>query len=287
MADLFSGFPSPEGECAQSPITQFTFGARSVRVLMRGDEPWFVAEDICRALDLHRTAPRRLDEDERGVHSTHTPSTNQHGHNGTQTTSVAVINESGLYSLILGSRKPEAKAFKKWVTSEVLPSIRRSGAYGVSRAAALDGVTSALTKAAESTNQLIAANTLLLQMVSAAVGANSGGCYQRPSGVLTPESFPFAVPESGPLQGDRDIAAENRVRNRAGVRTHPCHQRIFPEDVADMIRAKLTGVTHKELAETYGISRSRVATILIEAGFKTDRAYWERKAAGFKRGGSR
>lgn len=70
-----------------------------------------------------RDALSRPDDDEKGVHSTHTPGGEQ------QTTT---INESGLYSLILGSRKPEAKRFKKWVTSDVLPSIRKTGAYGTS-----------------------------------------------------------------------------------------------------------------------------------------------------------
>jgi prophage antirepressor-like protein len=67
-----------------------------------------------------RSVAERLDSDEKGVSSIHTPG-------GLQ--SVSVINESGLYSLILGSRKPEAKKFKKWVTSEVLPAIRKTGAY--------------------------------------------------------------------------------------------------------------------------------------------------------------
>jgi anti-repressor protein len=71
-------------------------------------------------LGLHRRALSRLDEDEKGARSTHTLGGEQ---------SVSVVNEPGLYALTLGSRKPEAKAFKRWVTHEVLPSIRRTGRY--------------------------------------------------------------------------------------------------------------------------------------------------------------
>ena len=83
-------------------------------------KPWFIAADVCRSLGLDRTAVRRLDDDERGVRTMHTAGGPQ---------SVGVINESGLYSLIFSSRKESAKRFKKWVTSEVLPSLRKHGGY--------------------------------------------------------------------------------------------------------------------------------------------------------------
>lgn len=93
-----------------------------IRVLGIDGEPWFIAVDIAKVLD-YRTAydmTRILDEDEKGTQIVRTPGGNQN---------VIVINESGIYSSILRSRKPEAKQFKKWVTSEVLPSIRKHGAY--------------------------------------------------------------------------------------------------------------------------------------------------------------
>ena len=106
-----------------NPITPFHFGDQQVRVISddRG-EPWFVGADVCEALALRnsRDAMARLDEDEKGVAITDTLGGPQE---------MLTINESGLYSLILTSRKPSAKKFKKWVTSEVLPSIRRTGAY--------------------------------------------------------------------------------------------------------------------------------------------------------------
>lgn len=91
-----------------------------VRTVNIEGNPWFVSVDVCTALGVSRTAVRRLDEDEKGVRSMHTLG-------GTQR--LAVVNEYGLYSLILGSRKPEAKDFKRWITHEVIPSIRRHGAY--------------------------------------------------------------------------------------------------------------------------------------------------------------
>lgn len=94
-----------------------------VRVTMQNGEPWFVAADVCRALDVanHKDAIVRLDDDEK----TGVALTDPHGRK--QVTNV--INEPGLYSLVLGSRKPAAKQFKRWITHEVIPSIRKTGGY--------------------------------------------------------------------------------------------------------------------------------------------------------------
>lgn len=90
-------------------------------------EPWFVAKDICEILQLGnpRSSLAKLDEDEKGVHSVDTLGGSQQ---------MTVVNEPGFYSLVLKSRKPEAKAFKRWVTHEVLPAIRRDGGYMAARA---------------------------------------------------------------------------------------------------------------------------------------------------------
>lgn len=101
----------------------YKFDSQEVRVVAGSDgEPWFVAADVCKVLDQPDTSKvcSRLDEDEKGTHIMRTPGGSQE---------MTVINESGLYSLILTSRKAEAKRFKKWVTSEVLPSIRKTGSY--------------------------------------------------------------------------------------------------------------------------------------------------------------
>lgn len=103
-------------------LTEFVFNAMPVRVVQVNREPWFVAADVLAVLDLDRKALERLDDDEKGVSSIHTLGGEQQ---------MSIINESGLYSLVLGSRKPEAKPFKKWVTAEVLPSIRKTGAYAL------------------------------------------------------------------------------------------------------------------------------------------------------------
>lgn len=91
----------------------------SIRVIEKDGEPWFVAADVCQILDLTNPtmALNRLDEDERSKLNL--------GRQG----EVNVVNEYGLYSLILGSRKPEAKVFKRWITHEVIPSIRKHGMY--------------------------------------------------------------------------------------------------------------------------------------------------------------
>lgn len=102
--------------------TVFTFDKMDVRVIRKDGEPWFVAADVLNTLTLDRKALERLDADEKGVSSIHTLGGAQE-----QT----IINESGLYSLTLTSRKPAAKRFKKWVTAEVLPSIRKTGTYTV------------------------------------------------------------------------------------------------------------------------------------------------------------
>jgi prophage antirepressor-like protein len=103
-------------------VTLFNFNGADLRTVMHNGDPWFVATDVAEALDLTdgKTSIRRLDPDE--VHTMPLLSAG-----GTQNTTI--ISESGLYSLTLRSRRPEAKRFKKWVTSEVLPTIRKTGAY--------------------------------------------------------------------------------------------------------------------------------------------------------------
>ena len=96
----------------------------SIRVVRDEDgEPWFVAKDVLDVLDLDKTALRKLDEDEKGVDSIHTPGGEQQ---------MTIVTEPGFYKLVMRSRKPEAKAFQRWVTHEVLPALRRDGAVVLS-----------------------------------------------------------------------------------------------------------------------------------------------------------
>jgi hypothetical protein len=104
-------------------IIPFDFEEQAVRVVMHDDEPWFVAADVCRVLELvnRHDAVSRLDDDERdAVGITDTIGREQQ---------MTVISESGLYALILTSRKEAARRFRKWITAEVLPAIRRTGRY--------------------------------------------------------------------------------------------------------------------------------------------------------------
>lgn len=101
----------------------FNYNNTPVRVLTdENDEPWFVASDVAKILGYRDAAnmTRRLEEDEKGTRSVSTPGGEQQ---------MAVITEPGLYSAILGSRIPESREFKRWVTHEVLPQIRRTGGY--------------------------------------------------------------------------------------------------------------------------------------------------------------
>lgn len=106
----------------ETDITPFAYGDQQVRVVTRDGEPWFVAADIAKTLG-YRIAPdmvRSLDEDEKGTQIVRTPGGHQQ---------MTIISEAGLYSAIMRSRVEGAQAFKRWVTHEVLPSIRRHGVY--------------------------------------------------------------------------------------------------------------------------------------------------------------
>lgn len=94
-----------------------------VRTTIRDGEPWFVAADVCRALEVKnaRDAVARLDDDEKNTVVL------TDGNRGNP--NVTVVSEPGLYALVLSSRKPEAKEFKRWITHDVIPSIRKSGGY--------------------------------------------------------------------------------------------------------------------------------------------------------------
>lgn len=108
-------------------VFNFSQEKNPIRVRLINNEPWFVAKDVCEVLGIrkYRDALANLDEDERVSILVDTLGGKQ---------CVSAVSESGLYSLIFQSRKPEARKFRKWVTSEVLPSIRRKGYYGIRKA---------------------------------------------------------------------------------------------------------------------------------------------------------
>ena len=107
----------------ENEIQVWNYESSEIRTVQVNGEPWFVLADVCKVLELsspHKVADR-LENDERNQ----IPVTDSLG----RYQNTAIINESGLYTVILRSDKPQAKPFRKWVTSEVLPSIRKHGAY--------------------------------------------------------------------------------------------------------------------------------------------------------------
>jgi prophage antirepressor-like protein len=105
-------------------LKTLNFEDKTVRTINRDGEMWWVLADVCNVLEISDTSnvAKRLDEDEKGTYQISTLGGNQ---------DMLIISESGLYNVILRSDKPKAKPFRKWVTSEVLPSIRKTGAYSV------------------------------------------------------------------------------------------------------------------------------------------------------------
>ncbi|HEY4546654.1 MAG TPA: phage antirepressor [Pedomonas sp.] len=110
-------------------LVSFAFDATDVRVTSRDGEPWFVLADVCRVLGISNPsdAASRLKERER-----HTLG-NTEGIADSRVQSLVVISESGLYKLVLRSRKPEAERFADWITEDVIPSIRKTGSYGAAQ----------------------------------------------------------------------------------------------------------------------------------------------------------
>ncbi len=118
----------------------FKYEDNEVRTVEQGGEVWWVLADVCRVLSVknNRDASRRLDEDEKGVAQIDTLGGSQ---------KMTIISESGLYKVILRSDKPEAKKFTRWVTHEVLPTIRRTGGWG-NQAAMMGKLADQMTQAA-------------------------------------------------------------------------------------------------------------------------------------------
>lgn len=115
-------------------LTAFKFNAtdQTIRVEMVNQIPYFIAKDVCESLDLADVskAVEKLDDDEKLTRKLFVSGQNRN---------VWLVNESGLYNLIFRSNKPEAKAFRKWVTSEVLPAIRKTGEYSIKTKASIRG----------------------------------------------------------------------------------------------------------------------------------------------------
>lgn len=152
-----------------SLMLEFDFEGNAVRTLERDGNPWFVLADVCRVLEIANPsdAARRLDDDEK-----HTLG-NVEGIAAAQVQTFTIINESGLYSLTLTSRKPAAKRFKKWVTGTVLPIIRKDGAYvmGEEKVAAPDATLTDLDALRDQIETLLQRKAAILEERLAAAEA--------------------------------------------------------------------------------------------------------------------
>ena len=117
-----------------------------VRIILQNDEPWFVAKDVCECLEISnsRQALSRLDTDEKADVILN---------DGSQNRKMNIVNEYGLYNLVLSSRKPEAKEFKRWITHEVLPSLRKYGTYSMDIPRTLPDALKAYASEIEAHNQ--------------------------------------------------------------------------------------------------------------------------------------
>ena len=150
-----------------SGLIPFNFEGHALRVVTDDHgQPWFVADDVSKSLDYRMASDmtRNLDEDEKGTQIVRTPGGDQE---------MSVISESGLYSAILKSRKAEAQRFKRWVTREVLPSIRRTGSYAAPAVPAIDTALQALKLAPLA---MRAARAFGLDKNVAAISANQYVC---------------------------------------------------------------------------------------------------------------
>jgi len=116
------GEAAPDTEAGLPDLQAFLYGANAVRAVEKDGDAWFVAQDVCDVLGIvnSRDATDKLDDDERSIGLTDTPGGRQ---------KVVIIREGGVMYLILRSRKPEARVFRRWVTDVVLPSILRTGSY--------------------------------------------------------------------------------------------------------------------------------------------------------------
>lgn len=126
-------------------LQNFNFSGQDVRVITINDEPWFVVADIAKVLGASnsRSLAQMVDEEDKGKQSLHSGS------------DATIVNESGLYTILLRSNNPQAKPFRRWVTSEVLPTIRKHGTYNAKVPTTQRELVQLALSANEETNQRI------------------------------------------------------------------------------------------------------------------------------------
>jgi len=223
-----------------------------VRVIERNGEPWFVLKDVCHALEMDTTQLKkiadRLDEDEKGRIQITTPG-------GPQET--WIINESGLYDVTIRSDKPKAKPLRKWVTSEVLPSIRKTGAYLTPAAEAQ--LRSELQALAKRMDDLTAVNDLLLDLDTRVLQLECR--IDPPAGMMSIADIrPFASGNSARVSFTPGLAARKRW-----MRT--------TSEKLDLISTRF-GTTHNEILHSlYQHLEKRCGVVLEEEKLKAMEEY--------------
>ncbi|MDZ4533955.1 phage antirepressor [Bacillus cereus] len=211
-----------------------------VRTVVKGEDVWFVAKDVCDVLEIVNATRSlsRLDEDE--LHSMKVADSLGRSQD------TNVINESGLYSLIMTSRKPQAKAFKKWVTSEVLPSIRKHGAYITDQVLEQavtnpDFAIGLLTKLKEEKEKLAAAQQQIAQQQPLVVFAEA--CMQSEQTLKISEVAKLAT-KQGVKIGQRQLFAKLRewelMFKRSTEPTQPAVEKGYFE-IAQGVKQKPNG----------------------------------------------
>lgn len=210
----------------------------TIRAGMNGGEPWFIASDVCAALGLTNVtnAVRRLDDDETTLISI-------------KGREINAVNEPGLYSMVLSSRKPEAKAFKRWITHEVLPAIRRTGGYIAAKpdetpeeimARALLVANDTMARQRERIDGLAAENAELRPkaLFADAVAASDGTC-------LVGELAKMARQNGVPIGQNRLFGW---LRDNGWLGKSGCNRNVPTQRAMDMglFRIKETAVTHSD-----------------------------------------
>lgn len=230
-------------------LTTFNFNDNQVRTVLIDDEPWFVASDVAVVLGYYKTndLTRILDDFEKGTHNLRTLG-------GTQ--DVVVINESGLYSATLRSRKPEAKVFKKWVTSEVLPTIRKTGSYSLAQ------------------EQLKLPQTYIEALEALLESEKEKLLLQQENEVMKPKAEYFdALVDRNLLTNFRDTAKELGFKQNEFIQAL-LERRFIYRDVAGNIKpyAKYTPELF-ELKEWKTEKKSGVQTLITPRGRETLRLF--------------
>lgn len=210
-------------------LEQFLYAGQQVRTVIVDGDPWFVAADVARILGYSATAAmtRSMDDDEKGVRTLHTPGGEQE---------MTVVNEPGLYSAIIRSTIPQAREFKRWITHDVLPTIRKTGRYG-------------------SDVDMLAALPSSAALKLAAEAAARAEALEAENRVLAPKAERWD--ELASAGGDFSVGDAAKMLARAGVETG--QNRLF--DALDQKRWTF---------RRGGVRRAMQAA--VEAGYVTEKA---------------